>query len=59
MWILGNLFSKNPTILYTIDDKKDEKKREHRDEPQKSGQSKSEPQMESVEHLRKWCGLDY
>ena len=25
MWILGNLFSKNPTILYTIDNKPKEK----------------------------------
>ncbi len=53
MWIIGNLFSKDLVILRTIDDKKEEKPVKDRDESKKD-----KPKMESIEHLRKWCGLD-
>ena len=62
MWIFGNLFSKNPTILYTVDDKKKEEKERRTDIKQEMHRSEikhEEPKIESIEHLRKWSGLDY
>lgn len=63
MWILGNLFSKNPTILYTIDDKKEKKQNDHRQyNEERRGLTTFNGQqflIEDPEHVRKYFGMDY
>ncbi len=56
MWIFGNLFSKNPTILYTIDDQKTDKKGKGKDS--NTAKPEKKPLIEDTEHLKKFFGME-
>lgn len=55
MLILGNLFSNNPTILYTIGDEKKEKK--NKNTSNNIYKSNNNVLIEDTEHLKKFFGM--
>ncbi len=61
MWILGNLFSKNPTILYTIDNDKQKKENTVINKNiyvyNNITTSNNNPLIEDTEHLKRFFGM--
>ena len=50
MWIIGNLFGKKSTILYTIDEKSPDENRKKKDEKRR----KSKDSIEYRDNLKKF-----
>lgn len=59
MWILGNLFSNNPTILYTLDDKKKDNKNNNRNSNNSTQNKNNNVLIEDTDHLKRFFGMRY
>lgn len=58
MWILGNLLSNNPTILYTIGDKDIKKKNKNTImQGTHKAPAPSVNAIEDIEHIKKYFGI--